>query len=198
MAKDRRPRFKLCRRFGVNLYGHPKAMNREDKNVRKKKMSDYGLQLNEKQKLKAYYGVLEKQFLSYVKKAVKSHELTGTALAQMLECRLDNMVYRMGFASSIRQARQMVTHRHILVNGERVDRPSYEIKLGDIITLREKSRKNKMFEDNFNEFNSFQGDYIEIDKNNFSGKLAQIPSRENIPIEVSDHLVVEFYSKVKA
>ncbi|CAH2211753.1 30S ribosomal protein S4 [Tepidibacter aestuarii] len=198
MAKDRRPRFKLCRRFGVNIYGHPKAMNRQDGDIRKKKMSDYGLQLNEKQKLKAYYGVLEKQFLRYVKKAVKSPELTGTALAQMLECRLDNMVYRMGFASSIRQARQMVTHRHILVNGERVDRPSYEVALGDVITLKEKSRKNEMFVETFNNFNSFQLDYIEIDKNNFSGKLTKIPARENIPIEVSDHLVVEFYSKVKS
>ncbi|WP_099189561.1 30S ribosomal protein S4 [Tepidibacter mesophilus] len=198
MAKDRRPRFKLCRRFGVNLYGHPKAMNRQDKNIRKKKMSDYGLQLNEKQKLKAYYGVLEKQFLRYIKRAVKSTELTGTALAQMLECRLDNIVYRIGMASSIRQARQMVTHRHILVNGERVDIPSYEVTPGDVITLKEKSRKNEMFVENFNKFNTSQLDYIEIDNNNFSGKLTKLPDRKSIPIEVSDHLVVEFYSKVKA
>lgn len=123
MAKIRTPRFKLSRRLGVNIYGHPKAMKRAtNENSRSgKKISDYGKQLIEKQKVKAYYGVLEKQFRRYIAKAMKSKDITGEALLKNLECRLDNIVYRIGFANSIRQARQMVNHGHILVNGCKVD-----------------------------------------------------------------------------
>lgn len=195
MAKNMQPRFKLCRKFGINIYNHPKAMNRFDKASSHKKLSNYGVQLLEKQKLKAYYGVLEKQFLRYVQIAMKSKDLTGSVLIQLLECRLDNMVYRMGFASSIRQARQMVNHRHILVNGKIVNIPSFEVKPGDTISLREKSRRTQMFIDNFNVGSIFNLDYINIDKNSFSGKLIKMPSRENIPVEVKESLIVEFYSK---
>ena len=123
MAKMMGPRFKQCRRLGLNVCGHPKAMDRAVKGTSRadKKLSPYGLQLLEKQRLRAYYGVLEKQFRNYYKKAEKSKESTGTALIQMLECRLDNVVYRLGLANSIRQARQMVVHGHILVNGKKVD-----------------------------------------------------------------------------
>ncbi len=151
MAKIRDPRFKLSRRLGVNIYGHPKAMKRATReNSREgKKLSNYGKQLLEKQKIRSYYGVLEKQFLRYVKKAMKSKERTGDVLLRSLECRLDNIAYRIGFANSIRQARQMVNHGHILVNGSKVNIPSYEVKTGDVITLREKYRKNDEFADNF-------------------------------------------------
>src|SRR5690554_2835252 len=127
MAKMMGPRFKLCRRLGLNVYGHPKAMKRANRGTSRadKKLSNYGEQLLEKQRLRAYYGVMEKQFIKYVKMAKKSEEQTGHALVKILESRLDNLVYRIGFASSIRQARQMVVHGHILVNGKKVDIPSY-------------------------------------------------------------------------
>ncbi|WXR61035.1 30S ribosomal protein S4 [Peptostreptococcaceae bacterium AGR-M142] len=197
MAKNMQPRFKLSRRLGVNICGHPNAMKRATpENSRyKRNLSNYGKQLLEKQKLKAYYGILEKQFLRYVKDAMKSKKLTGSALVQTLECRLDNLVYRMGFASSIRQARQMVVHRHILVNAKRVDRPSFNVSINDVISLREKSQKNKIFIDNIEDPNKFGLSYIEVNKNTFSGKLISLPDRNEVPIEVEDHLIVEFYSK---
>ena len=144
MAKMMGPRFKQCRRLGLNVCGHPKAMDRATRGTSRadKKLSPYGLQLLEKQRLRAYYGVLERQFSNYVKKAMKSQGETGTVLVQLLECRLDNLVYRLGLASSIRQARQMVVHGHILVNGNKVDRPSYGVSVGEKISLREKSKKN--------------------------------------------------------
>lgn len=197
MATRREPRFKLCRRLGVNVCGHPKAMNRAEKGKTgpKKKLSEYGIQLLEKQKLKAYYGILEKQFKRYIDKAVKSKEVTGIALLKSLESRLDNMVYRIGFASSIRQARQMVNHGHILVNGKRVDIPSYGVKVGEEISLNEKSRQNELFASNFLDLGSFNLPYIEKDTENFSGKLLRLPEKEEIPIEVNEILVVELYSK---
>lgn len=141
MARMRQPRFKLCRRLGLNVVGHPKAMNRADAGQSRadKKLSYYGMQLLEKQRLRAYYGVLEKQFSKYVYKAIKSKEASGDALVKLLECRLDNLVYRMGFASTLRQARQMVNHGHITVNGKKVDIPSYIVSVRDAIALKEKS-----------------------------------------------------------
>lgn len=197
MATQRAPRFKLCRRLGVNVYGHPKAMKRVKKEAGRsgRKMSEYGLQLLEKQKLRAYYGVFEKQFLRYVKKAMAKREITGTALLKALECRLDNMVYRIGFGNSIRQSRQLVNHGHILVNGKRVNIPSYAVQVGDVISLSEKSRNNELFASNFNELMSFSVPYIEKDSENFSGKLVRLPVREEIPIEVNETSVIEFYSK---
>ncbi|ABK61101.1 MULTISPECIES: 30S ribosomal protein S4 [Clostridium] len=196
MAKMRQPRFKLSRRLGVNIYGHPKAMKRaEGIKSRGKKMSDYGIQLLEKQKVRAYYGVMEKQFRRYVEKAMKSKDVTGDALLKLLECRLDNLVYRIGFANSIRQARQMVNHGHILVNGSKVDIPSYEVKVGEEVTLKDKYRKNEMFSNNFLELRTFELPYIEKDYDNFTGKLIRIPNREEIPIEVNEVAVVELYSK---
>ena len=197
MAKMMGPRFKQCRRLGVNVVGHPKAMNRATKGTARsdKKLSDYGIQLLEKQKLRAYYGVMEKQFVNYFEKASKSKGLTGTTLVTLLECRLDNMVYRLGFANSIRQARQMVVHGHILVNGEKVDRPSFNVKVGDEIKLQEKSQKNVLFKENFesNILNILP--YLSKNEENFSGVLERLPNREEVPIEVNEVLVVEFYSK---
>ena len=173
MAKMMGPRFKQCRRLGLNVYGHPKAMDRAVKGTSRadKKLSPYGVQLLEKQRLRAYYGVLEKQFANYVKKAEKSKESTGTALIQALECRLDNLVYRLGLASSIRQARQMVVHGHILVDGKKVNIPSYGVSIGEVISLREKSRNNTMFKESFQQNVTSQYPYLEKDLENFSGVL---------------------------
>ncbi|AUN13130.1 30S ribosomal protein S4 B [[Clostridium] sordellii] len=199
MAKMMGPRFKQCRRLGLNVCGHPKAMDRATRGTSRadKKLSPYGMQLLEKQRLKAYYGVLEKQFSNYVKKAMKSGEATGTALVQLLECRLDNLVYRLGLASSIRQARQMVVHGHILVDGKKVDRPSYGVSVGEVISLREKSQKNTMFKDSFQQNANSQYSYLSKDLENFSGTLTKVPERMEVPIEINDILVVEYYSKLK-
>ena len=198
MAKMMGPRFKQCRRLGLNVCGHPKAMDRAERGTSRadKKLSPYGTQLLEKQRLKAYYGVLEKQFANYVHKAEKSKESTGTVLIQLLECRLDNIVYRLGLASSIRQARQMVLHGHILVNGKKVDRPSFGLNVGDVVSLREKSQSNAMFKENFenSELNTLP--YIEKNMEKFSGTLIKRPERNEIPIEINEILVVEYYSKL--
>ena len=197
MAKMMGPRFKQCRRLGLNVCGHPKAMDSAVKGTSRadKKLSPYGVQLLEKQRLRAYYGVLEKQFANYVKKAEKSRESTGTALIQALECRLDNLVYRLGLASSIRQARQMVVHGHILVDGKKVNIPSYGVSIGEVISLREKSRNNTMFKESFQQNVTSQYPYLEKDLENFSGVLTRKPERNEVPIEIDDILVVEYYSR---
>ncbi len=198
MARMRGPRFKQCRRLGLNVCGHPKAMKRFDpKKARDgKRLSEYGVQLLEKQRLRGYYEVLEKQFKRYVIRAMKSEETTAVALVKSLEKRLDNMVYRLHFGSSIRQSRQMVVHGHILVNGKKVDIPSYEVKVGDVISLREKSRKNEMFKDNFVE-NTVVLPYLSKDVDKFEGTLVRDPEREEVPIEIDDRYVVEFYSRLQ-
>jgi small subunit ribosomal protein S4 len=198
MARMRSPRFKLCRRLGLNVIGHPKAMKRSDNGSARnaKKLSAYGTQLLEKQRLRAYYGVMEKQFASYVKKALKDKEPTGYSLIKRLECRLDNLVYRLGFATSIAQARQMVVHGHFLVNGKKVNIPSFNISIGDTIKLKEKSQHNDLFRDTFlsNVLNAYP--YLSKNEDNFSGTLIRYPLREEVPIEINDSLVVEYYSKL--
>lgn len=197
MAKPMEPRFKQSRRLGLNVCGHPKAMDRATKGTCRsdKKLSTYGIQLLEKQRLKAYYGVLEKQFSNYITKAAKDNETTGHALIRRLECRLDNLVYRLGFASSVKQGRQMVVHGHILVNNKKVNIPSYSVSIGDVISLKEKSRTNTLFTETFfnNELNQYP--YLSKDINNFSGTLLRYPERNEVPIEINEILVVEFYSK---
>lgn len=196
MATRNGPRFKECRRLGVNVCGHPKAMRRMDSAPRSnRKQSEYKLQLNEKQKVKAYYGILEKQMLNYYKRAFKAKDLTGTALLIMLESRLDNIVYRIGFARSIRMARQLVTHGHVLVNGRRVNIPSYELKPGDEIVLKEASRKIEPFRINFQDLQGFDVPYLTKDFDNFSAVYTRYPQREELPIEVNEQNIVEFYSR---
>jgi len=190
------PRFKQCRRLGLNVCGHPKAMNRAKKGTSRedKKLTEYGRQLLEKQRLRVYYNVMEKQFAKYVKMAMKSDEQTGSALVKILERRLDNLVYRLGLASSIRQARQMVVHGHILVNGKKVDIPSYLVQVGDTIALKEKSKYVELFRQNFE--NAFLTQYPYLEKHeDMSGTLVRYPERNEIPIEIDDQLVVEYYSK---
>jgi small subunit ribosomal protein S4 len=198
LAKMMGPRFKLSRRLGLNVYGHPKAMNRAKKGTSRadKKLTNYGQQLLEKQRLRAYYGVMEKQFVKYVRMAKKSQDQTGHALVKILERRLDNLVYRMGFASSIRQARQMVVHGHILVNGEKVDIPSYLCEVGDTISLKEKSRSVELFKENFQNALLNTLPYIQKDEDSFSARLIKMPERDEVPIEIDDQLVVEYYSKL--
>jgi len=197
MANMKQPRFKQSRRLGLNVCGHPKAMDRAQKGSSRadKKLSEYGRQLLEKQRLRAYYGVMEKQFVRYVKLAKKSSEQTGHALVKLLETRLDNVVYRAGFASSIRQARQMVVHGHILVNGNKIDIPSYLLSVGDVVSLKEKSKSIELFRNNFesNLLNTLP--YLTKNETNMSVVLERMPNREEIPIEIEDQLVVEYYSK---
>lgn len=198
MANVMKPRFKECRRLGLNVYGHPKAMDRFVKGMSRadKKLTNYGEQLLEKQRLKAYYGVLERQMLIYARESKKSNEQFGSALIKILETRLDNLVYRSGFAKSIRQARQMVVHNHILINGKKVNIPSYRVSIGDSISLKEKSQSIEIFKENY--LNSFTNQLPYLSKDNeFSTILTSLPNREDIPIEINDQLVVEFYSKVK-
>ena len=197
MANHKVPRFKQARRLGLNVIGHPKAMNRAGRGTSRadRKLSEYGSQLLEKQRLRAYYNVSEKQFVKYFLMAKKSQGQTGHNLVQILETRLDNLVYRMGFASSIRQARQMVVHGHMLVDGKKVDRPSYLCDLGSEISLRPKSRETEIFKDNY--LNSIPTGYPYIEKEeDFTARLSKMPERNEVPIEIQDQLVVEFYSKV--
>ena len=192
MARYLGPRFKVSRHLGVNVFNHPKALNRGIKPH--KNLSEYGEQLLEKQKLKAYYGVLEKQFERYVYDALNSRQKSEEVLIQNLERRLDNLVYRLGFASTLRQARQMVVHGHILVNEKRVDIPSFKVNLGDTLTLREKSRKNDMFVQNFISTDNMYS-YLEKHKDSFSGTLIKLPVKDEIPIDLKFSKILEFYSK---
>ena len=196
MAKMMGPRFKQSRRLGLNVCGHPKANKRMGKGLARndKKLTEYGLQLLEKQRLRAYYGVLERQFVNLFKEAKKSKEQTGPALVQFLERRLDNLTYRMGFASSIRQARQMVTHGHIYVNGKKLNIPSYRCNAGDVIELSPRGRKTDLFKENYE--TNFVTSYPYISKQEgFKATLVSLPNREDIPVEIEDQLIVEFYSK---
>lgn len=160
-----------------------------------KKTSDYGLHLIEKQKVKAYYNILEKQLRRYFEQATRSKEMTGVALLVSLETRLDNLVYRLGFASSIRMARQLVSHKHIEVNGKIINIPSYAVKVGDVISLTEKSRKNEQIKKSFLADSKAKFDYLEVEEEKFSGKLARLPQRSEIPVQINDQMVVEYYSK---
>ena len=197
MARKKGPRFKESRRLGVNIYGHPKAMKKADGrfNRANKKLSNYGQQLLEKQRLRAYYGLMEKKFSRYVKEAAQENGVTGDNLIKKLEKRLDNLVYRTGFARSIRQARQMVVHGHILVNGKKIDIPSYQLEIGDQIALRNKYRKNNLFKENFLDRHLSQISYLERDYDNFMGKLISEIELVEIPFKINEQLVIEFYSR---
>jgi small subunit ribosomal protein S4 len=197
LARKRGPRFKESRRLGVNIYGHPKAMKKADGtfNRANKKLSNYGQQLLEKQRLRAYYGLMEKKFSRYVEQSTKEAGVTANNLIKKLEKRLDNLVYRAGFARSIRQARQMVVHGHILVNGKKIDIPSYQIEIGDQISLRDKYRKNNLFKENFLDRHLTPISYLERDYDNFASKLISEVDIDEIPIEINDQLVIEFYSR---
>jgi small subunit ribosomal protein S4 len=163
---------------------------------RRPKVAGYGLQLREKQKAKRIYFTLEKQFRNYFEKAAKAKGVTGEQLLQQLERRLDNVVYRLGFGISRRQARQLVRHGHIAVNGRKVNIPSYQVSVNEEITVRENSRKLVVIE-GAQEFTSHQPAvaWLEVDRENFKGRVAALPKRENINLPVNEQLIVELYSK---
>jgi small subunit ribosomal protein S4 len=192
LARPMGPRFKVARHLGENVYNHPKALRRGAKPHRK--LSEYGKQLLEKQKLKAYYDLLERQFRNYVKEAMKSKQNPGEVLVQILERRLDNIVYRLGFASTLRQARQMVVHGHIQVNGQKVDKPSYRVGIGEVISLQEKSRNRALFKENFRSI-PVTLSYLEKNEDTFSGRLVKMPDLDEIPVKVDMMPVIEFYSR---
>lgn len=196
MARPMGPRFKQSRRFGVNIFGHAKELKRGPKaNMR---LSEYGKQLIEKQKLKAYYGLSEKQMRKYMvlatKESRKSERITGDILVTMIERRLDNLVYRLGFAKSLRQARQLVVHGHIRVNGKKVDIPSYIVSVGDEIGLRERSKNMECIKDSIGS-TMITLPYLSRDEEKMTGKLVEMPERDRVPVEIVDSLIIEFYSK---
>jgi len=163
---------------------------------RRARLSDYGLQLREKQKLRRMYGVLEKQFRNYFKKAAQKKGSTGENLLQMLECRLDNVVYRMGFGSTRSEARQLVSHKAITVNGQVVNIPSYQVQPGDVVAVREKARKQQRIADALAlaEQAGFP-EWVEVDSKKMEGTFKAVPERSDLPAEINESLVVELYSK---
>ena len=197
MAKNMQPILKRCKTLGIEptVMGIDKKSNRNPKQSRKKQ-SEYGLQLTEKQKVKFIYGVLEKQFRKYYVMATKKSGITGEMLLQILETRLDNVVFRMGLANTRREARQIVNHGHILVNGKKVNIPSYLIKQGDVIAVREKSKNSdRMKEIVETNASRLVPKWLDMDKNTLTGKVVALPARDDIDYEVEEHLIVELYSK---
>ncbi len=204
MARYNGPKGKIVRKFGENIFGNPKFDRLLAKKpyppgqhgMKRRKLSDYALQLKEKQKLKYMYGLLEKQFRRFFLKAERMKGVTGENLLQLLESRLDNTVYRLGFALTRDQARQIVLHRHIMVNGRVVNIPSYILKPGDIIQVRDKSRRLSMFHESLKRVDADRMlPWLELDKAGMTGKFLDRPKREDIPVNVQESMIVELYSK---
>lgn len=197
MAKNTQPVLKRCKTLGLSpaVLGYSKSTKRQPKQSRRKQ-SEYGMQLNEKQKVKFIYGVLEKQFHAYYEKAERKQGITGEILLQELERRLDNVVFRMGFANTRREARQLVNHAHFTVNGKRVNIPSYQVKPGDVVAVSEKSRSTTKFKSLLEE-NGKKAcpKWIEKANDSFEGKIVAMPARDDIDYDVAVHLIVELYSK---
>ena len=197
MAVDRTPVLKRCR--SLNLDPIHLGVDKKSKRTlarANKKVSEYGLQLREKQKAKFIYGVLEKPFRNYFAKASKMRGLTGPNLMILLELRLDNVVYRMGFARTRKEARQIVDHKHVLVNGKCVNIPSYIVKAGDVIEIREKSKASQRYKDVLEVTEGrLVPEWLEADHENLKGSVKQIPNREVIDVPVNEMLIVELYSK---
>ena len=198
MAKNTQPVLKRCRTLGVSpaAMGYSKTSNKNPGGQRRAKKSEYALQMTEKQKVKFVYGILEKQFRMYFEKAERMAGNTGENLLSLVERRLDNVVYRLGFASTRREARQLVNHGHYTVNGKRVNIPSYMVSNGDVIAVCEKSVSNTRFK-MLKEADTFVAapKWLERDKNNLQGKVIAMPARDDIDFEVAENLIVELYSK---
>ena len=197
MAVNRVPVLKRCRSLGLDpvFLGYDKKSNRTNARAGKK-VSEYGVQLREKQKAKFIYGVLEKPFRNYYEKADRMKGMTGENLMVLLERRLDNIVFRMGFARTRREARQIVGHKHVLVNGKQVNIPSYLIKAGDVIEIREKSKSLQRYKD-ISEVTAgrLTPEWIDVDLEAFKGTVKNLPTREMIDVPVNEMLIVELYSK---
>lgn len=207
MARYTGPSCRQCRREGQKLflkgercYSGKCALEKrayapgQHGQGRKGKMSNYGLQLREKQKAKRFYGLLETQFRNTFDKASKKQGVTGENLLAMLETRMDNVVFRMGFASSRKEARQLVTHNHFLVNGKKVNIPSYQVELGDVIKVKEKSTSSPKFKE-IRDMAISTPAWITVDTDKLEGKVVAVPRREEIDTPVAEHLIVELYSK---
>ena len=198
MAINKQPIAKKCRSFDVSPavmgYGNKKS-TRNPGGTRRKKVSEYGAQLKEKQKVKFVYGILEKQFHKYYFKASNMKGITGDNMLQLLELRLDNVVYRLGLAKTRRMARQVVVHGHIRVNGQKVDIPSYSVKVGDVITLRQRSTEMEMFKALREGTSIVTPKWLTFDAPNLTGTVNALPAREDIDLQLQENMIVEFYSR---
>ena len=201
MARYIGPKTRISRRFGEAIFGPDKVLSKRTNPPgqhgvnRRKKSSEYGVQLNEKQKAKYTYGVLERQFRNLFDKAARAKGITGEILLQLLECRLDNIVYRLGIAPTRSAARQLVSHKHIVVDGQVVNIPSYSVKPGQVIGVREKSKSLEVVEKSLSGFNHAKYAWLEWDNSSMSGKYLHIPERADIPENIKEQLIVELYSK---
>ena len=203
MARYIGPKTRISRRFGEPIFGPDKVLERRQTPPgqhganRRRKTSEYGTQLREKQKAKYTYGVLERQFRNLFDKAASTKGITGEVLLQLLEGRLDNVVYRLGFAKTRRDARQLVSHNHFTVNGKRVNIPSYQVKAGDVIEVVESSRSSVKFSKLLGEEAPvvLLPSWLERDKNALKGTVTKLPVREDIDVPIAEHLIVELYSK---
>ena len=198
MAVNREPILKRCKSLGISpaVMGIAKETKRDPNANKRKKVSEYGMQLKEKQKLKFIYGVLEKQFRHLFELAEKMEGQAGANLITLLESRLDNVVYRMGLSMTRREARHLVVHGHYLVNGKRVDIPSYRIKEGDVISLKENSKKSEKFKQII-EANASKAapTWLDVNKDNQTAKVLRMPVKEDLDYDIEEHLIVELYSK---
>lgn len=201
MARYTGPKTKIARKFGEPIFGEDKVFAKRNYppgqhgQNRRKKTSEYGTQLREKQKAKYTYGVLERQFRNLFEKAARTKGITGEVLLQFLESRLDNVVYRLGIAPSRPAARQLVLHKHITVNGKPVNIPSYKVLPGDVVAVREKSKSLEVIADALSGFNHSKYPWIEWDESIKGGKFLHVPQREDIPETIKEQLIVELYSK---
>ena len=201
MARYTGPKSKIARKFGEPIFGPDTAQARRNYppgqhgNTRKRKTSEYGVQLKEKQKAKYTYGVLEKQFRNLFEKAQAHSGITGEILLKLLECRLDNVVYRLGIAKTRSAARQLVSHKHITVDGEVVNIPSYSVKQGQVIAVREKDKSMTVVVESLNGFNHSKYPWLEWDNTAMAGKFLHTPERADIPENIKEQLIVELYSK---
>ena len=201
MARYTGPKSKIARKFGEPIFGEDKVLAKRTNPPgqhganRRRKLSEYGTQLREKQKAKYTYGVLERQFRNLFDKASRSKGVTGEVLLQLLEARLDNVVYRLGIAKTRAAARQLVLHRHITVNGNVVNIPSYSVTPGELVAVREKSKSLEVVQDSLAGFNHSKYPWIEWDENVKGGKMINLPQREDIPENIKEQLIVELYSK---
>lgn len=200
MARYTGPRWKLSRRLGISLSGTGKELSRrpyapgQHGPNQRKKLSEYGIQLQEKQKLRLMYGLGEKQFRTMFDKAGKMKGIHGENFMKLLESRLDNLVYRLGLARTRSQARQLVVHGHVTVNGKKVDRPAYHVTPGEVIGLREKSRGLTIVKESLEE-RSYLPEYVTFDENKLEGSYTRLPDRSELPAEINETLIVEFYSR---
>ncbi len=201
MARYTGPKTRIARKFGEPIFGPDKVLERRNfppgqhGQNRRRKTSEYGLQLREKQMAKYTYGVLERQFRNLFEKAERTKGITGEVLLQLLESRLDNVVYRLGIAPTRAAARQLVLHRHITVNGQVVNIPSYHVTPGTVVAVREKSKSLEVIADNLAGFNHAKYPWIEWDESIKGGKFLHVPDRADIPEPIKEQLIVELYSK---